>query len=82
MIAIIIIGPPGSGKGTQAQLLAEKLNLVHFDSGSYLRQVLYDSKYKKNKIIQAERKLNETGKINTPFWVLKIITDKIKKLRN
>ena len=80
MIAIIIFGPPGSGKGTQAQLLAEKFNLVHFDSGSYLRQILYDPKYKKNKAIQAERKLNEAGKINTPLWVLKIIVDKIKKI--
>ena len=80
MIAIIIFGPPGSGKGTQAQLLAEKFNLVHFDSGSYLRKILYDPKYKKNKAIQAERKLNEAGKINTPLWVLKIIADKIKKI--
>ena len=80
MIAIIIFGPPGSGKGTQAQLLAEKFNLVHFDSGSYLRKILYDPKYKKNKAIQAERKLNEAGKINTPLWVLKIIVDKIKKI--
>ncbi len=79
-IGIIIFGPPGSGKGTQAQLLAEKFNLVHFDSGSYLRKILYDPKYKKNKAIQAERKLNEAGKINTPLWVLKIIVDKIKKI--
>ena len=80
MIAIIIFGPPGSGKGTQAQLLAEKFNLVHFDSGNYLRQILYDPKNKKSKTIQMERKLNETGKINTPLWVLKIIADKIKKI--
>ncbi|MEK7593319.1 MAG: nucleoside monophosphate kinase [Patescibacteria group bacterium] len=80
MIAIIIFGPPGSGKGTQAQLLAEKLNLVHFDSGSYLRQVYYNPKYKKNKIVQKEKRLSESGKLNTPEWVLRIITDKTKKI--
>lgn len=80
MLAIIIFGPPGSGKGTQAKLLSEKLNLIHFDSGSYLRQIIYDPKYKKNKIIQEERKLNEAGKINTPLFVLKIIADKIEKI--
>lgn len=80
MIAIIIYGPPGAGKGTQAQLLAEKFDLIHFDSGKYLRELLYDSKNKNNKIIQKERKLNEAGKLNTPLWVLKIISDKVKKI--
>jgi len=30
--AIIFIGPPGSGKGTQAELLAERLGFFHFES--------------------------------------------------
>ncbi len=33
----ILIGPPGSGKGTQAQLICDKLNIDHFDMGSTLR---------------------------------------------
>lgn len=36
---IIILGPQGSGKGTQAELLAKKLNLDHFDAGRALRRV-------------------------------------------
>ena len=36
---IIILGPQGSGKGTQAKLLAEKFGLDHFDTGKALRQV-------------------------------------------
>jgi adenylate kinase len=36
---IIILGPQGSGKGTQAEFLAEKYNLDHFDTGRALRQV-------------------------------------------
>jgi adenylate kinase len=34
---IILIGPPGAGKGTQAQLLAERLGGVHLSSGQILR---------------------------------------------
>ncbi len=36
---IIILGPQGSGKGTQAELLAKKFKLEHIDMGSYLREV-------------------------------------------
>lgn len=36
---LIILGPQGSGKGTQAELLAKKYRLDHFDAGRALRQV-------------------------------------------
>ncbi|MFA5871449.1 MAG: nucleoside monophosphate kinase [Parcubacteria group bacterium] len=36
---IIVLGPQGSGKGTQAELLAKKYNLEHIDMGKYLRVV-------------------------------------------
>ena len=80
MTAIIIIGPPGSGKGTQAELLAKKFGLVHLDSGAYLEQVVYNPRFKNNKEIQRERKLFETGKLLTPSWVLEIVGGKIKEL--
>ena len=35
---LIILGPAGSGKGTQAKLLAEKFKLKHLSSGRLLRQ--------------------------------------------
>lgn len=34
---IILFGPPGSGKGTQAVKLAEELNLCHVSTGDLLR---------------------------------------------
>ncbi|MEO0083274.1 MAG: adenylate kinase [candidate division WOR-3 bacterium] len=34
---IILAGPPGSGKGTQAELLAKKLNFAHFSTGDVFR---------------------------------------------
>lgn len=38
MLNIVIFGPPGAGKGTQAQLIAEKYGLIHLSSGEILRQ--------------------------------------------
>ena len=34
---LVILGPQGCGKGTQAKLLAQKLGLVHISSGALLR---------------------------------------------
>lgn len=36
---IILCGPQGSGKGTQAKLLSEKLGFFYFESGTYLRKI-------------------------------------------
>jgi adenylate kinase len=37
---IVLLGPPGAGKGTQAQIVAEKYGLVHVSSGDLFRENL------------------------------------------
>jgi UMP-CMP kinase len=35
---IFILGPPGSGKGTQCNLLGNNLNALHLSAGELLRK--------------------------------------------
>lgn len=37
MLNLILFGPPGSGKGTQSQLLIDKYGLIHVSTGELLR---------------------------------------------
>ena len=39
---LVFFGPPGSGKGTQAKLLAKELNILHLSTGDILREKLND----------------------------------------
>ena len=37
MLNIVLFGPPGAGKGTQAEKLIAKYNLVHLSTGDIFR---------------------------------------------
>jgi len=52
---ILILGPQGSGKGTQGRLLAKKYDLFYFDCGAFLRKLS-----EKNEII---KKTLQAGKL-------------------
>ena len=59
---IILFGPPGAGKGTQAKMLCEKYNLLHLSTGEILREeIKKNSELGKNvkEIIDAGRLVSD-----------------------
>ncbi len=71
---IIIIGPTGSGKTTQAEFIAKVLKLKHIQTGKYFRKLA-----KKNKFF---RKFIAQGKLIPDKPTLKIVNKLVKNKNN
>lgn len=77
---IILYGPPGSGKGTQANLLASKFDVVHFDTGKFMEALVHDPAKQKDPVIKRERKLFDSGILMSPEFVLKTVKAESERL--
>lgn len=51
---ILLIGPQGSGKGTQARILCDKFGYFYFESGAYLRRIAADRPALKESLARGE----------------------------
>ncbi|HRY63203.1 MAG TPA: nucleoside monophosphate kinase [Patescibacteria group bacterium] len=74
MYKILFIGPQGSGKGTQAQLVAEKFGLPIFSTGNILRQ----RAQVQDELGQEIKNLIDSGILAPDELVNKIIAEKIQ----
>ncbi|OGN02920.1 MAG: hypothetical protein A2651_01915 [Candidatus Yanofskybacteria bacterium RIFCSPHIGHO2_01_FULL_42_12] len=76
---VILIGPPGSGKGTQAEMLAEKFGLVHLESSKVIEEKIKNADPENQTLLEEKRKW-ESGQLNTPKLVRRWIIEKIEEL--
>lgn len=87
---IIILGPPGSGKGTQSELLAEKTGLYHLEASEVIVENLAQAKEGDSVSIEGEKyylleekKIREAGGLMSPvlvaYWTKKKIMEVYKK---
>lgn len=74
---LIVLGPPGSGKGTQAKLLADKYGLVHISSGQLLREFA-KGETEKAKVV---RGLLQTGELLPFETVLEVVGQKLTEAK-
>ena len=70
----VIFGAPGAGKGTQAELMAEKFGLVHLSSGAVLRQ-----EAKKGGLGEKIKKYQAQGRLVPDAMIISLMEKKINR---
>ncbi|MDA3952465.1 MAG: adenylate kinase [Bacteroidales bacterium] len=71
---VVLFGPPGSGKGTQGNLLAEQYDLVYISTGSLLRKEIE----KGSEMGLAAKEYMEKGDIVPDEFAIKLIEKQIQ----
>ncbi len=86
-ITVILFGPPGAGKGTQASLLADKLSLYYLETSKIIEESF--DKAKKSDFIKVgkekyflidEKKLWKAGILCSPPFVTQLVKNKVDEL--
>ena len=70
---VILLGPPGSGKGTQAAFIQKKLNIPHLSTGDILRKAIKDGTELGNIV----KKIMANGELVSDEIVLNVIRDRV-----
>ncbi len=75
MFNLVLFGPPGSGKGTQAQKLIEKYKLVHLSTGDLLRNEIANQ----TPLGLEAKKIMDSGQLVPDEVVIGIINNCLEK---
>ena len=70
---IVLLGAPGAGKGTQAEILEDQLGLVHVSSGDLLR----DHRKRGTELGQVAERYMKLGELVPDNLVIEMILDRI-----
>jgi len=72
---IILLGPPGSGKGTQANFIQSKLSIPHLSTGDILRQSVKNETDLGNKV----KNIMAKGELVSDDLILDVIKERISQ---
>jgi len=70
---LILLGPPGAGKGTQAEIITQKRGLVQLSTGDMLREAVKDG----TPIGEEASAVMETGGLVPDEIVIKIVAERL-----
>ena len=71
---VVLFGPPGAGKGTQADLLRDKLNLLHLSTGDILRSEVSNQ----SELGVIAKKYMDDGELLPDDLIISMIKNKIQ----
>jgi adenylate kinase len=74
-VKLIFIGPPGSGKGTQAKRLASRFGIPHISTGDMLREAIADG----TELGQQAAPIMASGALVSDDLMVGIIRDRLAK---
>jgi adenylate kinase len=72
---IVLLGPPGSGKGTQAKMIADKYKVKHISTGDILRENVRNG----TPLGKEAKKYMDAGKLVPDTVLIDIIKDRLAK---
>ena len=72
---IVLLGPPGSGKGTQANLICEKYNLPHISTGDIFRENIAN----KTPLGVKAKEYIDKGSLVPDELTISIVVDRLKQ---
>jgi len=72
---IILLGPPGAGKGTQARVLMEKYDIVHISTGDLFRENVKN----KTALGQQVETILKSGKLVPDEITIKMISERLDR---
>jgi len=77
-VYIVLLGPPGAGKGTQAAILAKKMGLAHISSGDIFRQAIE----KGDKLGMIAKDYMERGILVPDEITINLVLERLRSLKD
>lgn len=72
---LLIFGPPGVGKGTQAEIIAAKMNLFHLSTGEYLRKAVSEG----TELGKKAKEIMDSGQLVPDDIMIGIVKEALEK---